>query len=106
MQIEIINPFVYGTLCKYWSKERVGRVQRFDVIKTQDIYFESCKKACVFARQGVRYHIFFALIVFDNVRKRLHELNPFACLLLKLAWPLRYFNDSWSEWMINSLGQR
>src|SRR4051812_39627907 len=89
MQIEIINPFVYGTLCKYWSKERVGRVQRFDVIKTQDIDFESCKKACVFARQGVCDHIFFALLVFDNVRKRLHELNPFCVPFTQIGLALK-----------------
>src|SRR3954467_599423 len=89
MQIEIINPFVYLTFCKNWSKEWVGRIQRFDVIKTQDIYFESCKKACVFARQGVHYHIFFALLVFDNVRKRLHELNPFCVPFTQIGLALK-----------------
>src|SRR3954468_8871668 len=91
MQIEIINSFVHSTLCKYWSKERVGRVQRFDVLKTQNIDFESCKKACVFARQGVRYHIFFALLVFDNVRKRLHELNPFCVPFTQVGLALKIF---------------
>ncbi len=38
--------------------------------KTQDIYFEPRKKVCVISRQGIRYHIFFALLVFDNVRKK------------------------------------
>ena len=91
MQIEIINSFVNGALCENWFKEWVGRIQSFDFIKTQHVYFESSKKACVLATQSVRNYIICSLLVFDNVRKRLHELNPLGVPFIQIGLTLKIF---------------
>ena len=91
MQIEIINSFVNGALCENWFKERVGSIQRFYFLKTQHVDFKSRKKACVLARQSVRNYIIFALLILDNVQKRLDKLNPLSVSLAQVGLAFEIF---------------
>ena len=85
MQIEIIHSSFNGALLKNWSKERIGRIEFFDLLKSQDMKIQTSKQKVVFAGKSIRHYIVIALLVFDYIWEGLNELNPFCVSFVQIV---------------------